>query len=171
MDHTQMASNIARFRKACGLTQDQLAEKVGISAQAVSKWENGQTYPDIAVLPQLADIFGVSVDDLFSKPPAVETVYVPEEERKSPDEMLLRIRVNSANGDRVNVNLPLTLVKAVINAGLDVSDGNMGVNIGGTDVLQNIDFDLIFKLIDQGVVGKLVDIESADGDIVEIYVE
>ncbi|MGI6157240.1 MAG: helix-turn-helix domain-containing protein [Saccharofermentanales bacterium] len=171
MDYTQLTSNIARYRKACGLTQDQLAERVGVSAQAVSKWENGQSYPDIATLPKLADIFDVSMDDLFSKPVTAETVYVPEEERKPSDEMLLRIRVNSSEGDHVNVNLPLTLVKVFVNAGLDLSDKEMGVKIGGNDVMKSIDFDLIFKMIDEGVVGKLVDIESADGDVIEIYVE
>ena len=48
------------------MTQDELAEYLGISYQAVSKWENGNTMPDITMLPKLATFFGVSIDELFS---------------------------------------------------------------------------------------------------------
>jgi len=54
-------------RKRLGLTQDALAEQLGVTAQAVSKWENDQSCPDIATLPKLADLFGVSVDTLLGR--------------------------------------------------------------------------------------------------------
>jgi tellurite methyltransferase len=60
-----LAANIAALRKAAGLTQAELAEQIGISFQAVSKWETGQTLPDTAILPKIAEIFGVSMDKLF----------------------------------------------------------------------------------------------------------
>ncbi|MCM1333838.1 MAG: helix-turn-helix transcriptional regulator [Bacteroides sp.] len=56
---------IALFRKRAGLTQEQLAEKLGVSGQAVSKWESAQCCPDIALLPDLAACFHVSVDELL----------------------------------------------------------------------------------------------------------
>ena len=56
---------IRQLRFKAGLTQEQLAEKLGIGAQAVSKWENAVAMPDITLLPLLAEIFGVSIDDLF----------------------------------------------------------------------------------------------------------
>ena len=56
---------ISFLRKLKGLTQAQLAEKLGISAQAVSKWESGLSCPDIMMLVPLADIFGVSTDMLL----------------------------------------------------------------------------------------------------------
>lgn len=56
---------IAELRKAKGLTQEQLAELLGISNQAVSKWESGLNCPDIALIPELAKILGVSVSELF----------------------------------------------------------------------------------------------------------
>lgn len=62
-----LGENIAMLRKNKGLTQEKLAEIIGISAQSVSKWENDISMPDITLLPVLADIFSVSIDSLFGK--------------------------------------------------------------------------------------------------------
>lgn len=64
-----LGKRIAAQRKGLGLTQDQLAEKIGVTAQAVSKWENDQSCPDIATLPCLADIFGITTDELLGVQP------------------------------------------------------------------------------------------------------
>ncbi|MBQ8292460.1 MAG: helix-turn-helix transcriptional regulator [Bacilli bacterium] len=58
---------IQKLRKECGMTQNELAEKLFISYQAVSQWENGNTKPDIDLLPKLAEIFNVSIDELFGR--------------------------------------------------------------------------------------------------------
>lgn len=71
-----LGKRIVAHRKRLGLTQDQLAEKMGITAQAVSKWENDQSCPDISALPQLADIFGITVDALLGR----ESTKEPEPE-------------------------------------------------------------------------------------------
>lgn len=60
-----IGKRIVALRKGLGLTQDQLAEQLGVTAQAVSKWENDQSCPDIAMLPKLAEIFGVTTDELL----------------------------------------------------------------------------------------------------------
>lgn len=57
--------NIARFRKELNLTQEDLASKLGITFQAVSKWERGHSLPDIMLIPDLADILDVSIERLF----------------------------------------------------------------------------------------------------------
>ncbi|MDR2558299.1 MAG: helix-turn-helix domain-containing protein [Oscillospiraceae bacterium] len=62
-----LSENILNLRKSSGLTQENLAERLNISFQAVSKWENEQSSPDIALLPALAEIFGVSIDRLFGR--------------------------------------------------------------------------------------------------------
>lgn len=62
---TTLGKRIAAGRKKLGMTQDQLAEKLGVTAQAVSKWENDQSCPDITMLPKLAEIFGTSTDALL----------------------------------------------------------------------------------------------------------
>ena len=53
------------LRKAKGVTQEKMAQQIGVTFQAISKWENEYTLPDIMMLPVIADYFGVSIDDLF----------------------------------------------------------------------------------------------------------
>ena len=65
--NTILAKNIYILRKQKGLTQEQLAEIMGVSYQAVSKWENEKSLPDVSVIPLLADTFGCSIDTLFSR--------------------------------------------------------------------------------------------------------
>jgi len=60
-----LGKKIRQLRFKAGLTQEQLAEKLGIAPQSVSKWENAVAMPDITALPLLAESFGVSIDDLF----------------------------------------------------------------------------------------------------------
>lgn len=60
-----IGNKIKLLRKARGITQEQLAGAIGISFQAVSKWENGIALPDITLVPALANYFGVSMDELF----------------------------------------------------------------------------------------------------------
>lgn len=60
-----LAERIYRSRKALGITQEMLAEKLGITPQSVSRWENGQSRPDVDMLPRLAAFFGITVDALF----------------------------------------------------------------------------------------------------------
>ncbi len=62
----KLGATIRKLRVERGITQEELANKIGVSYQAVSKWETNVTTPDIAILPQLALFFGVSMDALFS---------------------------------------------------------------------------------------------------------
>lgn len=62
-----IASNIAHYRKLCNLKQIYVAEKIGYSDKAVSKWERGEGVPDIYTLYQLAELFGITVNDLLSE--------------------------------------------------------------------------------------------------------
>lgn len=65
MENLKIGEIISKKRKEKGLTQNQLAKLLNISFQAVSKWENSTTYPDIAILPKLAAVFHITVDALF----------------------------------------------------------------------------------------------------------
>lgn len=56
---------IARLRKQKGITQEELANSLGVTNQAVSKWESAQCCPDISLLLDIADYFGVTLDTLF----------------------------------------------------------------------------------------------------------
>ena len=60
---------LQELRKSKGLTQEELAQAIYVSRTAVSKWESAQCYPDISLIPQLAEIFKISIDELFGKEP------------------------------------------------------------------------------------------------------
>lgn len=160
-----LGSRIAEYRKAKGITQDELAEYMCVSSQAVSKWENDLSCPDIALLPRLADYFGVTIDKLLRGESSDTVRVVPEEERKDLNKMLLRISVNSSNGDIAKINLPLSLVKAALEIGIQMPQ------ISGREALKDIDFGAILLAAESGVIGKLVEVKSADGDVVEIVIE
>lgn len=167
-----LGARIARLRKGKELTQEGLAEKLGITAQAVSKWENDLSAPDISALPLLADALGVSVDGLLRGEEAVPAVRMQGQdgERKSIDEMVFRIRVDGSEGDKVSVNLPMALIVMLLKSGIPLSDmiqsdGSMKKALAG------IDFDMIVRMVESGMIGRLVEVDSADGDHVEIVVE
>lgn len=74
-----LGKRIAAHRRRLGLTQDRLAELLGVTAQAVSKWENDQSCPDISLLPKLSEVFGCTTDSLLGieKAPTCEGELVP----------------------------------------------------------------------------------------------
>ncbi len=64
-DFSRLGENIAYLRRTMGLTQEMLAYRLGVTSQAVSKWERQLSCPDVSLLPAMADIFEVSIDELF----------------------------------------------------------------------------------------------------------
>ena len=164
MENT-LGNRIAQLRKEMGFTQEDLARMLDVSPQAVSKWENDLTCPDISLLPKLAQILGVSVDTLLSGKTEPIAQIVPVAERKDIKDLMLRIIVDSAEGDKVRVNLPLALVQVALDMGMELPQ------VSGNVALQNIDLRQILELVRQGAIGNLVEVESADGDTVRIFVE
>lgn len=159
-----LGTKISDLRKARKMTQDELADEMGVSSQAVSKWENDLSIPDLPILIQLAEYFHVTLDDLVrEKEKTVELV--AEEDRKNIENMFLRIYVDSKEGNRVRVNLPLALVKMAVEMGLDIP------SLTNNPALQGLDLNMIMKMIESGVIGKLVEVDGADGDHVEVIVE
>lgn len=159
-----LGEKIAMLRKAKGMTQEVLAEKCSVSAQAVSKWENDLTAPDISLLPRLSELLGVTVDELLGV--QRKEVVAVNKETVDLTKMLLKVVVNSKNGDKVNLNIPLSIAELFIKNGI-IDDGENN-KLGA---LKDIDFGQILSLVKEGALGKLVDIDSADGDKVEIWVE
>lgn len=162
-----IGKRIAALRRDKNLKQDDLAQMLEVSPQAISKWENDQTCPDISLLPKLAKILGVSVDELLSGKQELQPVVtlVPEDQRKDIKDMMLRIVVDSADGDKVRVNLPMALVQLAMEMGMEMPQ------VSGNDALKGIDWALVMDLVRHGAMGNLFEVESADGDIVRIFVE
>ncbi len=90
----QIAENLRRLRQEQGLTQATLAERLGVSYQAVSRWENKSSYPDIELLPAIAALFGVTVDYLLGNTDrnAGREWWETWHELNDPSERLLHLR-------------------------------------------------------------------------------
>lgn len=175
-----LGRRIARLRLEHGMTQERLAGELGVTAQAVSKWENDLSAPDISLLPTLAKTFGVSVDQLLGVEPIVRAV-VPVQAEPAPEPVsvqrpepardgrphTLHIQVHDGDdGDDVNINIPLGLVSFVLGAGKKIP-GNVNLNLNNAD----IDMDLISEAVSRGEKGTLLDVDSSDGDHVTITLE
>ena len=81
---------IATYRKNMGLTQDSLSQQLGVTNQAVSKWESDQSCPDILLLPKIADIFGITIDELFGREPKAVS-FPAQPPFPWPDDGVLRV--------------------------------------------------------------------------------
>ena len=166
MTKETLGQRLARLRKEKELTQSDLATRLNVTAQAISKWENDQATPDIDILINLSEIFEITLDELLGREKQVVS-YQEKPAKKDIDKMFFRIRViDGKDGDTVNVNLPLALVKIFV----DKETGKVKM-LDGNKSLESIDFRQLIDLVEQGVLGEIVNITSADGDKVSIVVE
>lgn len=85
MEQQTMGKRIMQLRKEKGFTQEQLAEMMGVSAQAVSKWENDVSCPDISILPLLAEKLGVSTDELLGVKPIEPKVVIVDAQKNNKE--------------------------------------------------------------------------------------
>ena len=159
-----LGKRIQELRKKANLKQEDLASKLNVTPQAVSKWENDISSPDISLLSSIADILNTTTDDLLGRKRS-DAVIVEKENIKDISKLILKIDVLSQDGDKVKVNLPLSLIQVCLNSGLELP------KVNGKDILSSIDFNQIFSLIEYGMLGEIVTVESKDGDKVRIFVE
>ena len=87
---------IIRLRKIKGITQDELASAVGVSRQAVYKWECGQSYPEVAKLIELKLLFNISIDDLLDDS---YEIALPDKKKKKKQPQKARVRVSAQEKD------------------------------------------------------------------------
>ena len=150
---------LGRIRTEDNYTQETIANKLNVTAQAVSKWENDITSPDIDTLIKLADIFNITIDELVGRASnAIATT------KKDINKMILKIIVDSNENDKVRVNLPMGIVKILVESGSVTSVVN-------NKSLNDIDFKQIISLVEQGIIGEIVSVDSSEGDHVRIIVE
>ena len=90
---TSIGESIAYYRKINAMTQEELARKLNISTQAVSKWEQKLSSPDIMLLPELASIFNITIDELFGMKVDMEPVFNLVENVPWDDDRKIRFAV------------------------------------------------------------------------------
>ena len=148
-----IGSKIAQLRKTKGITQEELAQLLSVTNQAVSKWESDQCCPDIQLLPKLADTFGVTIDALFDRETAspVSVKNLPWKDDDSFRVVLYQghklLKSSSHAGDFVfkyegparNISSAISIdcgdVQGDVDAGADVKCGNVGGAVdAGADV-------------------------------------
>ena len=159
-----IGQNIAFYRKEKNVTQEKLAEICSVTPQAVSKWENDVSCPDVTLLKTIAKTFGISVDQLLDdgESPITRLDTTTDFSKK-----FIKIRVVN-DSEKVNVNLPLSLLELLLK-----SDGLANsISIGGkNNLFKTIDFKQVFELVSLGVMGKLVEVEDSSGEKVEVWIE
>ena len=95
-----MGKRISELRKNKGMTQEQLAQQVGVTAQAVSKWENDLSCPDISILTQLAEALGVTTDELLGKV-QLRSLSLEDAEKKEKRKHTVNVRLNLQKWEKV----------------------------------------------------------------------
>ena len=114
-----IAQNVVQLRRKSGMTQIELAEKLNYSDKAVSKWERGESVPDISVLKSIADLFGVTVDYLITPG---HDVNAPAEEEDSEEEQERLRRKHRMHGMVTGMSILLVwLIAASVFVPLDIA--------------------------------------------------
>ena len=153
------------LRKQSGFPPYYVSETFVVSAQSVSKWENDIACPDIMTLPNIAEIYGITIDELFKNEEVQSNVKYEKTEKINENELVLRVYVDTIHGDDIKVNLPYLLIKEFINVGKDISSVFTGIDLSG------VNFESIFKMVEMGVLGEIVNVKTQNGDIVRVVVE
>lgn len=160
-----LGERIAEGRKRCGYTQETFAELLDVTPQAVSKWENDVSCPDIQLLPKISQILGVTVDELLTgqKPPETDT---PKAEKViDTSKLKFIIRVEKPEQKPVVVSFPFTAAKRFAKMG----NGIAGVMGNGT--LSGEQLDEIINLVENGATGEVFKVESNDDTVVRFVIE
>ena len=147
-------------RTQCKMTQEFVAETIGVSRQAVSKWENNSSCPDVSLLTEIADYFGVSVDSLLREN---EEDIVNSSENKdanaksSDDKKNIMIKVTQQNGKENIIKVPFKFVK-------------LGFNIGNMFGLSKDISDKIATLAENDMT-DIVNIDTENGEHIAITLD
>ncbi|MBO5939490.1 MAG: helix-turn-helix domain-containing protein [Clostridia bacterium] len=143
-----LGKNIAYFRKEKGLTQAELGVLLGVSNQAVSKWETEQTMPDVMLLPNLAKVLDVSIDALYGDFTTEKHqeigINVSEDDRR-----ILTISVPT-NGVDVKTRLPVVAIQSIF--------GNALLK----DCLPEEEIEALLSMLENDTRGTLLNVDSGE---------
>ncbi|MDE5964274.1 MAG: helix-turn-helix domain-containing protein [Eubacterium sp.] len=153
--HMNLGKNIAELRKKNNLTQEELANMLGVSPQAVSKWENDAACPDIALLPKIAEIFGVTIDELMNEQGSINSKKTVNSRIET--KRIIQINVLSADGKSSKINIPFKLVSA-------------GMKIGAMFGLDDNICCAINTAVESEVIDDLITVDGDNGEKVTIKI-
>lgn len=159
-----IGSRIAQGRKAKGYTQEEFSQLLDVTAQAVSKWENDASCPDIQLLPKIAEILNTTTDELLT---GKKSEKKEENQSISIDTSNLKININvlKPGQNPVNVSLPLSMVKRFAKIGNGIS------GIVGNGAIDSVKFDEILSLVENGATGEILNVVADDNTNVRISIE
>lgn len=163
-DTGTIGSRIAQARKAKGYTQEEFSQMLDVTAQAVSKWENDASCPDIQLLPRIAEILGMTTDEILTGK-ATEQKKTTQKVNIDTSKLKISINVVRPGQNPVNVSLPFAMVKNFAKIGNGIS------GIMGNGALEGVKLDEILTLVENGATGEILNVVSDDNTIVSITIE
>lgn len=161
-ENKTLGGRIAEARKGKALTQDEFAQQLDVTPQAVSKWENDLSCPDIMLLPKISEILEIGIDELL-------TGNTKKEEKQSipvtdNSKLKLKIRITPVNKKPTNITVPVALVKRIAKIGNGIS------GILGNNSLNSSQLEEILALAEEGATGELLNIDAEDGTVITIEI-
>ena len=156
-----IGQNIAYFRKQKQLTQEELAEKMSVTAQAVSKWECDASYPDITVINSLAKVLGISVDSIFNG-----SKEIPEMKETTPEKLdrrILRVQVQvtKAENEESDTTIIARFPVAAVNKAIE--NGTLKKLVGEDAYGEVVS---TFGMIDAGLTGPIVEVNNPEARVI-----
>ncbi len=163
-DTGTIGSRIAQARKAKGYTQEEFSQMLDVTAQAVSKWENDASCPDIQLLPKIAEILDMTTDEILT---GKATEQKKSTQKVNVDTSNLKININVVRPGQnpINVSLPFVMVKNFAKIGNGIS------GIMGNGALEGVKLDEILTLVENGATGEILNVVADDNTAVSITIE
>ena len=153
-----IGQNIAELRKKKGMTQEELAEKMCVTAQAVSKWERDASYPDVTVLSALAQALGVSVAAIIEGEQSVPELKEADADAIARRVLVIKTHIGQADMD-MKVQFPVTALKKMMD------NGTLLKIIGEEDYPQVSG--MLETAVETGCVGPIM---SVDGNDMQVHI-
>lgn len=151
-----IGKNIARFRRKKGFTQSELGEMLGVSNQAVSKWESDMTMPDIMLLPEIAKALGVTLTDLYDIPDEKREELPPQAGGDHGEDRRILVIHVIADGADVTTRMPVSAIKSVF--GNQLLKQYLGEG-------EDKQLEALLEMLDQNTTGTLVNVDTEEGRV------
>ncbi len=160
-----LGARISAGRKRLGYTQEEFSEKLGVTPQAVSKWENDASCPDIQLLPEIAKIFGISVDELLTGKAANTDNPVKAEKPVDTSKLKFCINITKPNQKPFVMSLPFAAAKNFTRIGNSIS------GIMGNGSISSSQLEEILQLVENGATGEVFKLEAEDNTVIRFVIE